>query len=72
MTVSAEMYPGPTGTYFSHVPHFLLWLVVSFVVTGCGFLIADAFELDHVRRGLCVSAFTVAGMMIATLVVWGP
>jgi hypothetical protein len=57
--------------FLGHVPHFLLWLAISFVVTGCGAMVADALELRQTHMSLSVAASSVVGMMIATLVVHG-
>jgi hypothetical protein len=71
MTEKLYGKPMPSDNFFSHAPHFVLWMVVTACVTGCGFLIADVLELRSANRGLVLSIACVVGMLVATLIVRG-
>jgi len=70
-------YPSPPGAehpttgFFGHVPHFLLWLCVVFVMGACGGAIANACDARPTRQYLGVLAGSATGIVVASLIFLG-
>jgi len=62
--------PPPSDAFFGHVPHFIMWLCLVFVLALCGGAIANVLELSPSRQYWGILAGGLAGIIMGSILLF--